>query len=299
MRSIGAVISPCGSTRTCSPRSSGPRSPRCADLDVTRRRLSRLRTIFRHLGAGKSAMIGRPAVLSFAVLAIAAGVHAGASPLPPIGAMTMTTERTLAPTPPTAPALDAPLIGSAATVVQSAAVDTSIRPFQYHASDGQLADLERRILATRWPEKETVSDSSQGVPLATMQALDSYPQFVTNIDGLDIHFIHVKSKEKNALPVVISHGWPGSIIEQLKIIDPLTDPVAHGGKAEDAFDVVIPSMPGYGFSGKPTAPGWGVEHMAKAWDVLMMRLGYRHYVAQGGDWGAFVVDNMGIQAPLG
>jgi len=260
-------------------------------------------------------MIGRPAILSFAVLAIAS-VHAGASSPASKGAMTMTSEPTLTAAPSLAPTLDSPLIGSAAAVGQPAAVDTSIRPFRHHASDAQLADLKRRILATRWPEKETVSDSSQGVPLATMQELarywasdydwrkveaklDSYPQFVTNIDGLDIHFIHVKSKEKHALPLVISHGWPGSIIEQLKIIDPLTDPVANGGKAEDAFDVVIPSMPGYGFSGKPTAPGWDVEHMAKAWDVLMKRLGYQHYVAQGGDWGAFVVDNMGIQAPPG
>ncbi|MFL6762065.1 MAG: epoxide hydrolase family protein, partial [Sphingomicrobium sp.] len=228
----------------------------------------------------------------------------------------MTSEPTITTTPSPAPTRDAPLIGSAATVAQPAGVDTSIRPFHFHASAADLANLKRRILATRWPEKETVSDSSQGVPLATMQELarywasdydwrkveaklDSYPQFVTNIDGLDIHFIHVRSKEKNALPVVISHGWPGSILEQLKIIEPLTNPVAHGAKAEEAFDVVIPSMPGYGFSGKPTAPGWGVEHMAKAWDVLMKRLGYRHYVAQGGDWGAFVVDTMGIQTPPG
>ena len=129
--------------------------------------------------------------------------------------------------------------------------------------------------------------------------LNSYPQFITNIDGLDIHFIHVKSKQKNALPLVINHGWPGSILEQVKLIGPLTDPVAHGGKAEDAFDVVIPSMPGYGFSGKPTGTGWGPERMARAWDVLMKRLGYTRYVAQGGDWGAFVVDQMALQAPPG
>ena len=169
-----------------------------------------------------------------------------------------------------APSTDAPVIGAAATAAQPAA-DASIRPFTFHASDEALAEMKRRILATRWPEKETVSDESQGVPLATMQELarywatdhdwrkaeaklNSYPQFITNIDGLDIHFIHVKSKEKNALPLVINHGWPGSILEQVKLIGPLTDPVAHGGKAEDAFDVVIPSMPGYGFSGKPTAP---------------------------------------------
>jgi pimeloyl-ACP methyl ester carboxylesterase len=195
--------------------------------------------------------------------------------------------------------------------------DTAIRPFRmFHATDEQLTDLKRRILATRWPEKETVSDSSQGVPLATMQELarywatdydwrkaeaqlNSYPQFVTNIDGLDIHFIHVKSKEKNALPVIINHGWPGSVLEQIKLIDRLTDPTKHGGTAADAFDVVIPSMPGYGFSEKPASPGWGPEHMAKAWDALMKRLGYQRYVAQGGDWGAFVVDYMGIDAPPG
>ena len=180
----------------------------------------------------------------------------------------------------------------------------------------RFADLKRRILATGWPEKEPVTDTSQGVPLAEMQALarywstdydwrkaeaklNAYPQFVTNIDGLDIHFIHVKSKEKNALPLVINHGWPGSILEQVKLIGPLTDPVAHGGTAADAFDVVIPSMPGYGFSGKPAGTGWGPEQMARAWDVLMKRLGYTHYVAQGGDWGAFVVDQMALQAPSG
>ena len=195
-------------------------------------------------------------------------------------------------------------------------VGESIRPFRFHATDEQLAELKRRILATRWPESETVPDSSQGVPLRTMQELarywgadydwrkaeaklNSYPQFITNIDGLDIHFIHVKSREKNALPVIISHGWPGSVLEQIKLIDRLADPTKHGGTAADAFDVVIPSMPGYGFSGIPTTPGWGVEHMAKAWDVLMKRLGYARYVAQGGDWGAFVVDNMGLQAPPG
>jgi len=197
------------------------------------------------------------------------------------------------------------------------AEDASIRPFpKIHFPDKALSDLRRRIEATQWPEKETVADTSQGVPLATAQAvahywatgydwrkaeakLNLYPQFVTRIDGLDIHFIHVKSKNRKALPLIITHGWPGSIVEQLKIIDPLVNPTAHGGKAEDAFDVVIPSMPGYGFSGKPTTTGWGPEHMAKVWDVLMKRLGYKHYVAQGGDWGAFVVDNMGLQAPEG
>ena len=194
--------------------------------------------------------------------------------------------------------------------------DSEIRPFSVHIPEEALVELRQRIAATQWPEKETVADQSQGVPLATMQKLANYwangydwrkveatlnalPQFITNIDGLDIHFIHVRSKHKNALPLIVNHGWPGSIIEQLKIIGPLTDPMAFGGRAEDAFDVVIPSMPGYGFSGKPTSTGWGPERMARAWDVLMKRLGYSRYVAQGGDWGAFVVDQMGLQAPAG
>jgi pimeloyl-ACP methyl ester carboxylesterase len=197
-----------------------------------------------------------------------------------------------------------------------AAENTEIRPFSFQVSDAELAHLRRRIAATRWPEKETVADQSQGVPLATMRELARYwatdydwrkgeaklkalPQFITRIDGLDIHFIHVRSKHKNALPLIITHGWPGSIIEQIKLIGPLTDPTAHGGKAEDAFDVVIPSMPGYGFSAKPTTAGWGPEHMGRAWAELMQRLGYTRYVAQGGDWGAFVVDQMGLQAPPG
>ena len=188
----------------------------------------------------------------------------------------------------------------------------SIRPFRFTASDEELAELRRRILATRWPEKETVDDKSQGVPLAMMQKvarywtteydwrkveakLNSYPQFITTIDGLDIHFIHVRSKEKNALPVIVTHGWPGSIIEQLKIIDPLVDPTAHGGTAADAFHVVIPSMPGYGFSGKPATTGWDQARIARAWAVLMKRLGYTRYVAQGGDWGAVVNDVMATQ----
>jgi pimeloyl-ACP methyl ester carboxylesterase len=196
------------------------------------------------------------------------------------------------------------------------AADTSIRPFQVNVPEESLANLRRRIAAAQWPEKETVADSSQGVPLATMQQLARYwatdydwrkaearlnalPQFITEIDGLDIHFIHVRSKHNNALPLIVTHGWPGSIIEQLKIIEPLTNPTAHGGSASDAFHVVIPSMPGYGFSGKPTSTGWGPERMARAWDVLMKRLGYTRYVAQGGDWGAFVVDQMGLQAPAG
>jgi pimeloyl-ACP methyl ester carboxylesterase len=192
----------------------------------------------------------------------------------------------------------------------------AIRPFRIDIPDEALEDLRRRIAATQWPEKETVADSSQGVPLALMQELARYwgtdydwrkvearlkalPQFITEIDGLDIHFIHVRSKHDSALPLIVLHGWPGSIIEQLKIIDPLTDPTAHGGSASDAFHLVIPSMPGYGFSGKPTSTGWGPERMARAWDALMKRLGYDRYVAQGGDWGAFVVDQMGLQAPAG
>jgi pimeloyl-ACP methyl ester carboxylesterase len=193
---------------------------------------------------------------------------------------------------------------------------TDLRPFRVDISDEALEDLRRRIAATQWPERETVADSSQGVPLTTMKELAGYwatdydwrkveaklnalPQFMTEIDGLDIHFIHVRSDHENALPLIINHGWPGSIIEQLKIVDRLTNPTAHGGSASDAFDVVIPSMPGYGFSGKPTSTGWGPERMARAWDVLMKRIGYTRYVAQGGDWGAFVVDQMGLQAPAG
>ena len=191
-----------------------------------------------------------------------------------------------------------------------------IRPFQVDIPDEALDDLRRRVAATNWPEKETVADQSQGVPLAITQELARYwatdydwskceaklkalPHFTTEIDGLDIHFIHIRSKHEDALPLVINHGWPWSIIEQLKIIEPLTDPTAHGASASDAFDVVIPSMPGYGFSGKPTETGWGPEHMGRAWAELMTRLGYDRYVAQGGDWGAFVVDQMGLQAPGG
>jgi pimeloyl-ACP methyl ester carboxylesterase len=197
-----------------------------------------------------------------------------------------------------------------------AATAVEIRPFHVDIPEEALDDLRRRIEATQWPERETVPDDSQGVPLETMQKLARYwatdydwrkceaelnalPQFITEIDGLDIHFIHVRSRHEDALPLVVNHGWPGSIIEQLKIIDRLTDPTAHGATADDAFHVVIPSMPGYGFSGKPTAPGWGPERMGRAWDVLMKRLGYSEYVAQGGDWGAFVVDQMGLQAPAG
>jgi pimeloyl-ACP methyl ester carboxylesterase len=190
----------------------------------------------------------------------------------------------------------------------------AIRPFSFTAPEEKLADLRRRIEATQWPERETVEDASQGVQLATMQKLARYwateydwrkceatlkslPNFVTEIDGLDIHFIHVRSKHDNALPVIVTHGWPGSVVEQLKLVGPLTDPTAHGGTAEDAFDVVIPSMAGYGFSGKPTAPGWDAPRMARAWTVLMKRLGYDRFVAQGGDWGALVTELMGMQAP--
>ncbi len=189
-----------------------------------------------------------------------------------------------------------------------------IRPFHFNASDEQLAELRRRVTATRWPERETVTDATQGVQLATMQKLARYwatdydwrkceaklnalPQFVTTIDGVDIHFIHVRSKNPNALPIIITHGWPGSIIEQLKVIGPLTDPTAYGGKAEDSFDVVIPSLPGYGFSGKPTATGWDPARIARAWTILMKRLGYKRFVAQGGDWGNAVTETMALQAP--
>ena len=203
-----------------------------------------------------------------------------------------------------------------AVMVEKSAGDTTIRPFTIETPEAELDDLRARIAATHWPEKETVADHSQGVPLATMQELARYwvtdydwrrceaelnalPQFITEIDGLDIHFIHVRSKHEDALPLIVNHGWPGSIIEQLKIIDPLTEPTAHGASAADAFHVVIPSMPGYGFSGKPTGTGWGPERMGRAWAELMKRLGYTRYVAQGGDWGAFVVDQMGLQAPEG
>ena len=191
---------------------------------------------------------------------------------------------------------------------------TEIRPFHVNFSDGELTDMLTRIKATRWPERETVTDESQGVQLATMQELarfwladydwrkvetklNSLPQFITEIDGLDIHFIHVRSKQKNALPLIVTHGWPGSVIEQLNIIEPLTDPTAHGASASDAFDLVIPSLPYHGFSGKPAMPGWDPAHVARAWVVLMKRLGYNQFVAQGGDWGAEVTNIMAKQEP--
>jgi pimeloyl-ACP methyl ester carboxylesterase len=192
----------------------------------------------------------------------------------------------------------------------------AIRPFRVNVPETELTELRRRINATRWPERETVSDDSQGVQLATMQKLARYwatdydwrkfeaklnelPQFITEIDGLDIHFIHVRSKHENALPLIITHGWPGSVVELLKIIDPLTNPTAHGASASDAFHLVIPSMPGYGFSGKPTATGWDPARIGRAWVALMKRLGYMQFVAQGGDWGSLITDLMGAQAPPG
>ena len=193
--------------------------------------------------------------------------------------------------------------------------DSSIRPFSAeNVPEAELSELRRRIDATKWPDRETVTDASQGVQLATMQALARYwatdydwrrcearlsalPQFITTIDGLDIHFIHVRSQHEDALPLIVTHGWPGSVVEQMKIIEPLTDPTAHGGSAADAFHVVVPSLPGYGYSGRPTSPGWDVAHIARAWTVLMKRLGYEEFVAQGGDWGALVTEQMGVQAP--
>ncbi|RZU75387.1 pimeloyl-ACP methyl ester carboxylesterase [Micromonospora kangleipakensis] len=189
-----------------------------------------------------------------------------------------------------------------------------IRPLAIEIPEAELAAMRARIAATRWPEKETVPDQSQGVPLETSQALARYwekeydwrkvearlnalPNFITEIDGLDIHFIHVRSKHEDALPLIVTHGWPGSIIEQLKIVDPLTNPTAHGASASDAFHLVIPSLPGFGFSGKPTTPGWGPERIARAWIELMKRLDYTRFVAQGGDWGALITDVMGLQAP--
>ncbi|MGF7162214.1 pimeloyl-ACP methyl ester carboxylesterase [Rhodoligotrophos appendicifer] len=191
---------------------------------------------------------------------------------------------------------------------------SDVRPFQLHVPEEALADLRRRIAATRWPTPELVADATQGVQFATMQKLAKYwetehdwrkiearlnslPMFVTEIDGLDIHFIHVRSKLPNALPLIITHGWPGSVIEQLKIIGPLTDPLAHGGTPEDAFDVVIPSLPGHGFSAKPTTTGWDPQRIARAWTTLMKRLGYTRFVAQGGDWGDAVSEQMAVQAP--
>ncbi|MGC2298843.1 MAG: epoxide hydrolase [Acidobacteriaceae bacterium] len=197
---------------------------------------------------------------------------------------------------------------------EQAAGSNNIRPFSVTFPEAELTELRQRINATRWPERETVADATQGVQLATTQALARYwgtdydwrrceaklnalPNFITEIDGLDIHFLHIRSKHEDALPMIVTHGWPGSIVEQMKIIDPLTNPTAHGGTASDAFHLVIPSMPGYGFSGKPAATGWDVAHIARAWVVLMKRLGYTKFVAQGGDWGALVTEQMGVDAP--
>jgi len=202
---------------------------------------------------------------------------------------------------------------SVAAQARPAADEAAIRPFRFNAPQAALDDLRKRVLEAKWPEKELVDDQSQGVQLKTMQQLAQYwgtqydwrkceaklnalPNFITEIDGLDIHFIHVRSKHDDALPLIVTHGWPGSVLEQMKIVDPLTNPTAHGGSASDAFHLVIPSMPGYGFSGKPTAPGWGPEHIARAWVELMKRLGYKKFVAQGGDWGALITQLMGQQA---
>ena len=195
-----------------------------------------------------------------------------------------------------------------------AAASGAIRPFRVNVPEEDLLDLRRRLAATRWPDREIVADQSQGVKLTTIQQLvrcwqsdydwrkvearlNALPQFITEIDGVDIHFIHVRSPHANALPMIVTHGWPGSIIEQMKIIGPLTDPTAHGAKASDAFDLVIPSIPGYGFSGKPTTTGWDPVRIARAWIVLMKRLGYNRFVAQGGDWGNAITEQMALQAP--
>ena len=255
--------------------------------------------------------------LSASALAGAIGIflptvvaHAGTSPASPSG-LEATAQSPVASNSSAAIA-PASVIGAGAAA--SIAGDTSIRPFRFHASDEALADLKRRIAATKWPSQEVVTDATQGVQLRTMRELARYwqtdydwrgveaklnalPQFTTNIDGVDIHFIHVRSSNPDALPVIVTHGWPGSVIEQMKIIDPLTNPAAHGGNASDAFDVVIPSLPGHGFSGKPTTTGWDPIRIARAWIVLMKRLGYTRYVAQGGDWGNAVTEQMALQAP--
>ena len=267
--------------------------------------------------SGLSSLIGRRHCLATSALVGAIGIF-----LPAAAADVQTTSpapggvETVAQAPvssnPGAAIAQASVIGTAAAAQTTD--DASIRPFQIHVSDEALADLRRRIAQTKWPKRETVADASQGVQLATMRELARYwqtdydwrrvearlnalPQFTTNIDGLDIHFIHVRSKHDNALPVIITHGWPGSIIEQLKIIEPLTNPTAHGGSASDAFDVVIPSLPGHGFSGQPTTTGWDPPRIARAWVVLMKRLGYTRFVAQGGDWGDAVSEQMALQAP--
>lgn len=263
---------------------------------------------------GRRHFLATAAIGTIAGLLPIGGVHASTTAPPGPGAPTLSPAQPAPAPAAAATASEVPIIGAAAAL--EPVNDTSIRPFKYRAADVELAELKRRIKDTRWPDRETVNDDTQGVRLATMHKLADYwanqhdwrrgetqifahPNFVTNIDGLDIHFIHVKSKHANALPIVITHGWPGSIIEQLKIIAPLTDPTAHGGTAADAFDVVIPSLPGYGFSERPTAPGWDVPHIAKAWATLMNRLGYKQYVAQGGDWGNAISEVMALQQPPG
>lgn len=240
----------------------------------------------------------RPACVlgALAILAAAAGCPNTSGSKPEVATSNVTSVRAPASAPAATPATE------------------GIRPFSYHATDEQLADLRRRIDATKWPSRETVTDATQGVQLATMRELARYwrnehdwrkvearlnslPQFITTIDGVDIHFIHVRSRHPNALPVIVTHGWPGSIIEQLKIIEPLTEPTRSGGTASDAFDVVIPSLPGHGFSGKPTTTGWDPIRIANAWVVLMKRLGYSRFVAQGGDWGNAVTEQMALLAP--
>jgi hypothetical protein len=204
---------------------------------------------------------------------------------------------------------------SASNEATAAGVESAaLRPFRVEVPQEEIDDLRRRVQATRWPDRETVADQSQGVQLATVEALARYwateydfrrlearlnalPQFLTEIDGVDIHFIHVQSRHEDALPLIITHGWPGSIVEMLNVVGPLTDPTAYGGEAEDAFHLVVPSIPGYGFSGKPTTTGWDPARIARAWAVLMQRLGYTRFVAQGGDWGAIITDEMGAQAP--
>ncbi len=264
-----------------------------------------------HPHLGRRHFLATTMLGSIGVILPVSAAHGATTPPPPApsGAETLITS------PAVATSLgDAPVIGAAATVKRTD--DPSIRPFHYRASEEDLIDLKRRVQATRWPDRETVDDDTQGVQISTMRKLAdywanqhdwrraeshlfSYPHFITNIDGLDIHFVHVRSKHPNALPVIVTHGWPGSIIEQLKIIGPLTDPVAYGGTPADAFDVVIPSLPGYGFSGKPTAPGWDVPHIARVWATLMNRLGYTRYVAQGGDWGNAISEVMALQQPPG
>jgi pimeloyl-ACP methyl ester carboxylesterase len=260
--------------------------------------------IMLRLSLARRHFLASTVVGTVAALLPAAAANASTAPPTPPGA------QTVSPSPTPTTATPSSVIGAGAATVEIVG-DTAVRPFHYRATDEELADLKRRIKATRWPSRELVTDDTQGVQLATMQKLadywanhydwrkaeariNSYPNFVTNIDGLDIHFIHVKSKHPGALPIIITHGWPGSIIEQMKIIDPLVDPTAHGGTAADAFDVVIPSLPGYGFSGKPTQLGWEPTRIARAWATLMGRLGYQQFVASGGDWGDPVTEQLAV-----